>query len=58
MAYWLVRMNVYYKAHTVVKADTKEEAMIIAENLEGSLETDELVDWDVTSAEIINKGMA
>jgi hypothetical protein len=56
MAYWLVQMNVYYKAKMVVKADTKEDAIIIAENLEGSLDNDELVDWDATSAEII-KGM-
>jgi hypothetical protein len=49
-------MNVYYKAKMVVKADTEEAAIIIAENLEGSLDRDELVDWDVTSAEII-KGM-
>jgi hypothetical protein len=49
-------MNVYYKAKMVVKADTKEDAIIIAENLEGSLDNGELVDWDATSAEII-KGM-
>jgi hypothetical protein len=54
MAQWLVLMNLLYEAAPmVVEADTEEDAVIAAENLEGSLDTGYLVDWHVTSVKII-----